>query len=420
MTTVAYVANEFPSPVEPYVVDEIMELRSRGVKVICCSGKHVSSSNLRGAALALREETHFFQPLSDEELLGAARRLVSDRHKLWQVLRPLFYEREASLSRRIRTLAHTVMGAAMAERLAPLQVTHIHAHHGYFASWMALTAAYLMGIGFSFTLHGSDLLQRGDFLATKLRVCRFCVTVSDFNRRYILRTYPDTPAEKVIVQRLGVDRILSWPTPAPSVDSPPRRFCMLSIGRLHRVKDHRFLLHACAALRDQGLDFLCWIIGEGPERSALEKLIVSYQLQGHVCLRGHLPRNEIAGYYRYSDLVVMTSKSEGIPVVLMEAMAHEKLVLAPAITGIPELVEHQRTGFLYQPGSLPDFVGAVTWIQSHQASLAGIQRAAAASIAASYDRKRNLNNFADHFLARISESESENAHSILQQIRLSV
>jgi len=420
VTTVAYIANEFPSPLEPYVVDEIMELRRRRVKVICCSGKHVSSSNLRGAAFALREETHFFQPLSDQELLCAVRRLVSDRHKLWHVVRPLFYERETHLLRRIRTLAHSVMGAAMAERLAPLQVTHIHAHHGYFASWMALTAAHLMGIGFSFTLHGSDLLQRGDFLAAKLHACRFCITVSDFNRRHILRTYPDTPAQKVIVQRLGVDRILSWPTPAPSVDSPPRRFCMLSIGRLHRVKDHRFLLQACAALRDQGLDFLCWIIGEGPERSALESFIVSSRLQGHVCLRGHLPRNELAGYYRYSDLVVMTSKSEGIPVVLMEAMAHEKLVLAPAITGIPELVEHQRTGFLYQPGSLPDFVGAVTWIQSHQSSLAGIQRAAAASIAASYDRQRNLNNFADHFLARISESEGENAHSVLQQIRLSV
>jgi glycosyltransferase involved in cell wall biosynthesis len=420
VTAVAYIANEFPSPLEPYVVDEIMELRRRGVNVVCCSGKHVSSSNLQGAALALWEETHFFQPLSDQQLLVAVRRLVSDRRQLWQVLRPLFYERETHLLRRIRTLAHSVMGAAMAERLAPLQVTHIHAHHGYFASWMALTAAHLMGIGFSFTLHGSDLLQRGDFLAAKLRACTFCITISNFNRRHILRTYPGTPAQKIIVQRLGVDRILPWPTPAPAAGSPPRRFCMLSIGRLHRVKDHRFLLQACAALRDQGLDFLCWIVGEGPERSALESFIVSFQLQAHVCLRGHLPRTELAGYYRYSDLVVMTSKSEGIPVVLMEAMAHEKLVLAPAITGIPELVEHQRTGFLYQPGSLPDFVSAVTWIQSHQSSLAGIQRAAAASIAASYDRQRNLNNFADYFLTRISESEGENAHSVLQQIRLSL
>jgi colanic acid/amylovoran biosynthesis glycosyltransferase len=420
LTTIAYIANEFPSPLEPYVIDEITELRRRGVDVICCSGKRVSPADLREAERPWWKETSFFQPLSDAELLRAVRRLASDRQKLWHMLRPLLWEQDTSPSRRLRTLGHTVMGAAFAERLEPLEVTHIHAHHGYFGSWMALTAARLLGIGFSFTLHGSDLLQRGDLLAAKLQACRFCITVSDFNRQYLLRKYPSTRSEKIIVQRLGVDRVLLWPTPAPETYSTPRRFCILAIGRLHRVKDHRFLLQACAALRDQGLDFLCWIIGEGPERPVLENLIAASHLQGRVCLKGHLPRTELAGYYRYSDLVVMTSKSEGIPVVLMEAMAHEKLVLAPAITGIPELVEHQRTGFLYQPGSLSDFVSAISWIQAHQNSLAGVQRAAAASIAASYDRQRNISNFADHFLSRISHLEGDHARSILQQVRLSV
>ena len=424
MTTVAYIANEFPSPLEPYVADEITELRRRGALVVCCSGKRVSPNNLSLAERAFWKETRFFQPLSDDELMRAARRLASNRHNLWQLLRPLLWERGASPARRIRALAHTLMGAALAEQLAPLQVEHIHAHHGYFASWMALTAARLLGIGFSFTLHGSDLLQRADLLSPKLRACRFCVTVSDFNRQYILRNYPSTPAEKIIVQRLGVDRVLPWPIPTPraeaEAEAEQRRLCLLSVGRLHRVKDYRFLIQACAALRGQGLDFICWIVGEGPERPALESQIMALGLQERVYLIGHVPRTELPGYYRYADLVVMTSKSEGIPVVLMEAMAHEKLVLAPAITGIPELVEHQRTGFLYQPGSLPDFVSAVSWIQGHKASLAHIQRAAAASIAASYNRQRNLRAFAEHFLARIPQSDGNYAHPVLQQVRLSV
>ena len=81
---------------------------------------------------------------------------------------------------------------------------------------------------------------------------------------------------------------------------------------------------------------------------------------------GHISGRDFQAITGYADLVVMTSKSEGIPVVLMEAMAHEKLVLAPAITGIPELVEHLRTGFLYHPGSIPDFVSALRWIQINQ------------------------------------------------------
>ncbi len=420
MTTIAYIANEFPSPLEPYVMDEIAELRRRGAQVICCSGKRVSPNNLALAERAYWKETRFFQPLSDDELGQAVHRLTSDRHDLWELLRPLLWEGCASPLRRIRALGHTVMGAALAEQLAPLEIDHIHAHHGYFASWMALAAARLLGIGFSFTLHGSDLLRRADFLSAKLRACRFCVTVSDYNRNYILRNYPTTAPEKVIVQRLGVDRVLHWPasTNAPAADG--RRFCLLSVGRLHRVKDHRFLIQACGALRDQGVDFMCWIAGEGPERVALERQIVADGLQGHVHLAGHLSRADLASYYRYADLVVMTSKSEGIPVVLMEAMAHGKLVLVPSITGIPELVEHERTGFLYEPGSLPDFVSTVRWIQASTTSLAGIQRAAAVSVAASYNRQRNLRNFAEQFLARIPQSDGDHAHPVLQQVRLSV
>ena len=420
MTTIAYIANEFPSPLEPYVMDEIAELRRCGAQVICCSGKRVAPNNLNAAERAFWEETRFFQPLTDAELMSAARRLASDRRNLWQLLRPLLCERGVSPSRRLRTLGHTLMGAALADQLAPLDVEHIHAHHGYFASWMALAAARLLGVGFSFTLHGSDLLQRADLLAAKLRACQFCVTVSDFNRRYILRNYPSTPSDKIIVQRLGVDRVLPWPTPTPKAETGHRRFCLLSVGRLHRVKNYCFLIQACAALRDQGLDFICWIVGEGPDRPALENQIMASGLEGRVYLIGQVPRADLPGYYRYADLVVMTSKTEGIPVVLMEAMSHEKLVLAPNITGIPELVEHQHTGFLYKSGSLHDFVSAVSWIQANKDSLAGIQHSAAASIAASYNRQRNLRVFADQFLARIPQPENDHAHPVLQQIRLSV
>jgi len=419
MSTVAYIANEFPSPVEPYVADEIAELRRHGTRVICCSGKRVSPSYLSLAERALWKETRYFQPLCDDEILRAVHRLVSHRHKLAQLLKPVLWEPGTALHRRIRGIGHTVMGAALAAQLAPLDVEHIHAHHGYFASWMALTAANLLGIGFSFTLHGSDLLQRADLLSAKLQACQFCVTVSEFNRQYILRNYPLIPGAKITVQRLGVDRVPTRPL-IGTVEIRPRPFHLLSVGRLHRVKDYRFLVEGCGALRDRGIEFVCSIVGEGPERSALEKQIAELRLQDRVQLIGHVPRASLADYYRGADLVVLTSKSEGIPVVLMEAMAHERLVLAPTITGIPELVEHQRTGFLYEPGSLPDFVDAVEWIQANLSSLAEMQRAAAASIDASYNRQRNLRVFAEEFLTRISRSDGNHAHPLFEQVRLSV
>jgi colanic acid/amylovoran biosynthesis glycosyltransferase len=421
MTTVAYIANEFPSPLEPYVKDEIGELRRRGVRVICCSGKRVEPRELRGADLKFWNETRYYQPLSDQELMRATWRLGSDRRALWQFLKPLLWECGSSPTKRLRFLAHTLMGAAMAEELAPLGVEHIHAHHGYFASWMALVAARLLRIGFSFTLHGSDLLQRADLMAAKLRASRFCVTISDFNRNYILAQYSSTPTSKVFVQRLGVDRVYPSPVPAAvAAAQEQHRFCLLAVGRLHRVKNYEFLIQACAALRDEGLDVICWIVGEGRERASLERQIKALRLQERVYLIGHVPPVHLSGYYRYADLVVLTSRSEGIPVVLMEAMAREKLVLAPSITGIPELVEHGCTGFLYEAGSQNHFLSSVRWILSNKASLTEIQRAAAANVACFYNRQRNLRSFADQFLARIAVSGVDYARPLLQQIRLSV
>ena len=125
MTTVAYIANEFPSPVEPYVMDEISELRGRGINVICCSGKRVAPDALSLAERAFWKETRFFQPLTDDALMSAAGLLASDRQNLWQLLRPLLLDPGASASRRIRTLGHTLMGAAMAEELKGFKVQHI-------------------------------------------------------------------------------------------------------------------------------------------------------------------------------------------------------------------------------------------------------------------------------------------------------
>ncbi|MFZ3342573.1 MAG: glycosyltransferase [Terriglobales bacterium] len=420
MTTVAYIANEFPSPIEPYVMDEINELRRRGVKVICCSGKRVASDRLTLTERAFWKETLYFQPLSDEQLIRAARQLASDRRNLWQLLRPLIFDRDASPGLRFRALGHTLMGAALAEQLTPLEVDHIHCHHGYFASWMALVAARLLGIDFSFTLHGSDLLHRADLLEAKLRACKFVVTVSEFNRQYLFRNYPSMPAAKVMVQHLGVDPMLARPAESETEAQGRRPFCLLAVGRLHPVKDYSFLIRACGDLRLQGFDFICWIVGEGRERAALERQIAKRGLQGYVHLTGHIPRHEVAGYYHHADLVVMTSKSEGIPVVLMEAMAQGKLVLAPGITGIPELVEHERTGFLYEPGSLDSFVSSVRRIHANRQEWSGIQRAASAKVVNSFNRQRNVRAFADGFMARISESGGEYENSLLQQVRLSV
>ena len=252
-------------------------------------------------------------------------------------------------ARRMRALLHTLLGACYALKLKGSGVEHIHVHHGYFASWIAMVAARLLGIPFSMTLHGSDLLLHGAYLDTKLKHCAFCVTVSEFNRRLhsgelsrcrCRESCSPTPGR-------GSARHVWFRHTRPA--QTPKPLMMLAVGRLHPVKDHAFLLRACPRVEELRRRFRV------PDRRGRAGASVARApdsnlgLEGQVKLLGHLGRQQLDAWYAMCDVVVLTSRSEGIPLVLMEAMAHGKTVLAPAITGIPELVKDGETGFLYRP-----------------------------------------------------------------------
>jgi glycosyltransferase involved in cell wall biosynthesis len=184
------------------------------------------------------------------------------------------------------------------------------------------------------------------------------------------------------------------------------------------VKDHAFLLHACYELKTRDTDFMCLIAGEGPQRPWLEHLIRNLELGANVKLLGHLCREDLDACYGLCDLVVLTSRSEGIPLVLMEAMAHGKTVLAPAITGIPELVRDGETGFLYRPFSLDDFVAKVDVIRNSQPALPQLRRAAREHVLRNFDKEKNLAALADLIISRIPCDERRDPHEnpVLQQI----
>jgi len=410
--TVAYLSNEFPVSVEPYVGQEIQELRKRGVNVVACSIRR--SSGTVGTAPASAGETLYLEPMRMGQLLRAAWLCLRNAMLLGDLfLRVLIRGRESPL-RRLRAVLHTWLGAYYALSLQGRGVTHIHVHHGYFASWVAMVAARLLGIDFSMTLHGSDLLLHAAYLDTKLKNCSFCITISEFNRQYILDHYPDVDPAKVAVCRMGVEASRAIPTPRVA----PERVVMLAVGRLHAVKDHAFLIRACKIVKERGLEFLCIIAGEGPQRAALQRLICGLELRSQVRLLGHCSRAELDDLYSMSDLVVLTSRSEGIPLVLMEAMVRGKVVLAPGITGIPELVLDGKTGFLYKPGSLDDFVAKVEMIRQAQSNLLTIRCAARQHVEQHFNQKKNVAAFVDCFLNRLNRrAECEpNENPVLQQI----
>jgi colanic acid/amylovoran biosynthesis glycosyltransferase len=400
MPAVAYLANQFPSPVEPYVVEEIQELRRRGVTVIPC-GACQNVTPIDSELKAFAAETLYLQPLQLKRLIQAAFLCLLKFHLLEDFFRRALLQGREPIARRLRTLLHTWLGAYYALLIESSGVKHIHVHHGYFASWIAMVAARLLGIEFSMTLHGSDLLLHPAYLDTKLKYCKFCVTVSEFNRQHILERYRDVQPEKVVVRRMGVAPS-EHHRPARPVARENPKLIMLAVGRLHPVKDHAFLVRACRLLKNHDAPFVCLIAGEGPERASIEKLIRDLDLSGEIRLVGHLSRQQLDVFYAAVDLVVLTSRSEGIPLVLMEAMAHGRPVLAPAITGIPELVVDGNNGFLYQPGSLEDFVARVEFVHRDESALGPLCRAARQQVLKHFNRENNLASFCNLFLTHIN------------------
>jgi len=428
MLTVAYLANQFPSAVEPYVIEEIEELHRRGVRVIAGS---VRKARRDSALLVQCGPEIVLQSLSATILLHAMWLCVRHWKRISPLVRRIIFRGNEGPFKRLKALLHTWLGACYAVVLEKRGTDHIHVHHGYFGSWVAMVAARLMDVGFSMTLHGSDLLLHGAYLDTKIESCTLCLTVSEFNRRFILQHYPNVDPGKVVVARLGVD-VPECTTMA--VETRTDSFTIFTVGRLHAVKDHAFLIQACARLQRLNMPFECLIAGEGPERSNLESLIRRSELQGRITLLGHLAREPINSLYDRADVVVLTSQSEGIPLVLMEAMTREKIVLAPAITGIPELVIHGKTGFLYEAGSLDNFVYRLLLIRgltraqddpdlSPDVQLAALQldrvrHAAHLHVRHNFDRSKNLANFGDLFLQRIAPQIESVPHEdvVLQQI----
>ena len=194
---------------------------------------------------------------------------------------------------------------------------------------------------------------------------------------------------------------------------------MLAVGRLHPVKDHAFLLRACHQMRVRGTDFLCLVAGEGPERPWLEHLIRNLRLEGQVKLLGHLGRQQLDAWYAMCDLVVLTSRSEGIPLVLMEAMAHAQNRACSRYHRYPGTGQGRRDRV---PVSTRDR-WTTSWrkiemIHNSQPAMARLRRAARQHVLEHFNREKNLASLADLLVSRIARNMEHDSHEnpVLQQI----
>lgn len=380
---IGYVLKRYPRFSETFVVNEILAHERAGLPIEIF-------------ALGPVEESHF------QDLIGQVSAPVTRLpHRLrgveplWQLLT----EARRTLPAFWPTLQHTDLdgeGIAQALRLAldatARGLTHLHAHFATSATSVARAAAAFAGISYSFTAHAKDIFfdygepQRLD---RKLADAAFAVTVSDFNLRH-LQASVGSPSGRLVRLYNGVDLErfrFQMPGDGPST--------VLAVGRLVDKKGFAVLIDAAATLRDRGLSFRCDIIGDGPDRDALAQRIRAASLDQQIQLVGARAQQAVIEAMRRATVLAMPcivsadGNRDGLPTVLIEAMALGTPVIGTTVTGIPELVRDGRTGLCVPPGDPLALADALERLLLDRALRQRLARAAREAVCRDFDIDRN-------------------------------
>jgi glycosyltransferase involved in cell wall biosynthesis len=347
--TVAYLMSRFPTLTETFILYEILELERLGLRVEVFPLLRQREQVVHPEARAIVERAHYARVLSRAALvaqfywLGTRPRAYLGAW--WQALRG----NVRSWSFFLRALLIVPLAALFARQIESLGVTHVHAHWATHPTLAAFVIQRLTGLPYSFTAHSHEIYVDRTMLEEKIRRASFVVTISEYNQRLLREFYGDRAADKTAVIHCGVDVAVFQPPPYRERSGP---FTIVCVASLQRHKGHPYLIEACARLKAQGIPFRCLLVGEGQDRPQIEALIARLGLAGEVRLLGQQPRHRVSELLAAADVVTLQSimtpsgMSEGIPVALMEAMAVGRPVIASALRGIPELVEHERTGLL--------------------------------------------------------------------------
>ena len=261
------------------------------------------------------------------------------------------------LRSKLRHVAYWLEAAWLARRLQRLKVDHLHAHFGTNPAAVAAITHAWGGPPFSFTVHGPDEFDAPSALAltAKIRAARFVAAISSYGRSQLMRWSSPEDWEKIGVVRCGLDRAFLAAVAQPITADSTEFLC---VGRLSAQKGLPLLVAACDRLRASSEAFKLTIIGDGEMRGELEAEIARRGLGGVVALAGIRTAEEIREHLARARAFVLPSFAEGLPVVIMEALALERPVISTAIAGIPELVD-EHCGWLIPAGSEDALVDAM-------------------------------------------------------------
>ena len=416
-STVAYVLKGYPRLSETFIASEIHRLEQHGIKLKLFVIKPADETVRQPVTERIAAIPHYLPDAGSVSalpftqwlmtygvtFLPALRRVLAARPAL--LLRAaIFALRQAIRTRRSfwawprKVYAKEFFQAvALTDRLldAP-EVRHLHAHFCHGATTVAWMAAMMTGLPFSFTAHAKDIyteaLNPAGFLRRKLLAARFAVTCTEANRQYLQTLAPAAVVRRIYhgvnadFARLLTEAALQMPTPS----AHPLR--LLAVGRLVEKKGFDIFIEACHVLRQRNLAFTAVIAGEDGEHGPdIRQRVVTLGLTPYIQFRGPLRQDELFAEYQRASLfclpcrVLNDGDRDGIPNVLMEAMACGVPVVTTNISGIPELITNDVNGLLVPPEDATALADAILRVHSDAALAKRLAAAARTTISEQFD-----------------------------------
>jgi glycosyltransferase involved in cell wall biosynthesis len=356
---VLYLSGQLPARSETFVYREVFGLRDAGLPV------HVASVYAPDRDLGDPR----LDALADEAIpiYGSGKqRLLADALSEWasHPIRSLqtwtrvkldgLFDSDVRLERRPRVLWQGLAALALAHRVRALGITHVHAHMAHVPTTIAMYMAKQLGVPFSFTGHAVDLLRLRTLLKKKLERAAFVSCISHWHRGFY-QGIAALPDQRLPIVRCGVDVDQFMPREREFAGGPLE---LLGVGRLVEKKGFDVLIEALARVQEYVPVWRCRIVGDGPKREQFQSLIARHHLQDRIELLGARSNDEIRHLMSEADLFVLpckldpTGDRDGIPVVLMEAMASGVCAISGDLPAIRELVDLDKTGVMVEPGSI--------------------------------------------------------------------
>lgn len=402
-----YLVSCYPAVSHTFILREVLQLRKMGFEIESASinnpDRAQSAMNLE--ELAETSQTYYVKKAG----IGGA--FIAH---LVGLVHPLCYLRSLMFALRLGgSNVHQILfglfyftEALMLDRwMKSRNIHHLHVHFATAASNVALILKHYAPITLSLTVHGPDEFYdtRGQWLTQKIAAADFIICIGSFARSQLMYLSPQDQWEKFYECPLGVDPEFYNPpkhnkSPLKSNNEP---FTILCVGRLVAAKGQRILIDACAEIAANGQQIRLVLIGSGPDEAALKAKVTAANLSSLVHFTGALNQQEVREWYQKADLFALASFAEGIPVVLMEAMASGLPCVSTRITGIPELIRDGIDGLLVSPSSCAELVDAIKLLIADEDLRQQLALSGRARIEDKYEITKNITHLGQIFRSNL-------------------